>query len=96
MPRYIDAEKAVTRIREERKEWYRGDTFWGLSVAEIVIGEMPTEDVAPVVHARWEATEHDDFACSNCNTFFSGLDYYDDLLSDELKYCPHCGARMDG
>lgn len=65
----------------------------------------PESDVAPVVHGRWEYDQNatdwgiGGYVCSVCKnknnnlpcsrvksvSFFSGA-----------KYCPNCGARMDG
>ena len=50
-------------------------------------------DVAPVVHARWEYL-YCDSVCSACGH----INRADRLtrLRDDTKYCPNCGARMDG
>lgn len=67
------------------------------AVTDDEIAEMPTIDAAPVRHGRW-IMEQDykdgtaDFKCSNCeyddNFFTKTLEIY-------IKYCPHCGAKMD-
>ena len=52
------------------------------------IMEMPSADVAPVVHGEWMGAESDDeqfFLCSVCND----KEYW------ESNYCPECGAKMD-
>ena len=46
-------------------------------------------DYAPVVHGRWISNCVDSpafFVCDQCNTV-----WYNDT-----KFCPNCGARMDG
>lgn len=48
---------------------------------------LPDADVAPVVHGAWQVTDRFK-ACSVCGYAFARL------LPD--KYCPHCGAKMDG
>lgn len=48
---------------------------------------LPAADVAPVVHGAWQVTDRFK-ACSVCGYAFARL------LPD--KYCPHCGAKMDG
>lgn len=52
-----------------------------------IISEIPAADVAPVVHGAWQVTDRFK-ACSVCGYAFARL------LPD--KYCPHCGAKMDG
>ena len=50
-------------------------------------------DVAPVVHARWEAHEFgpiDAYKCSNCGLITINRNI------PLLRYCVQCGARMDG
>ena len=57
------------------------------------IVEVPTEDVAPVVHGKWIERWHEnkhvigDMACSVCGT---------QMLLTFPKFCPECGAKMDG
>ena len=44
-------------------------------------------DVAPVRHGKWEM--NDDYTCSLCG--------YRMVIGDgAYRYCPNCGARMDG
>lgn len=73
------------------------------------IDEQPAVDAAPVVHGRWERCGGDlhssgyAVSCSACNkTHF--VHYESSLgglfgckeLFKEPKYCPNCGAKMDG
>lgn len=57
---------------------------------------QPTIDAVEVVHGEWkfigDSEEPQDgvFMCSVCGGFL-----YDALI-DDCKYCPHCGAKMDG
>ena len=56
------------------------------------IKRLPTVDAVEVVHGRWEYRMVDpDYRyykheCSICG--FEGEDFY--------RYCPNCGAKMDG
>ena len=62
----------------------------------------PTADVAPVRHGEWigypeclayeEAYSDDHIICSVCTKCFSVLDN----CTETFKFCPNCGARMDG
>lgn len=58
-----------------------------------VIKSIPAADVASVVHGRWFCGEYDTPRCSEC---LSGalLDGSEDYVKS--KYCPNCGALMDG
>lgn len=51
-----------------------------------VIKNMPSADVQPVIHARWEIGTGFRWRCSKCG----GLTYI------PSKFCFNCGARMDG
>lgn len=75
------------------------DYYDALIDAEDVIDDLPSADVAPVRHGRWESFEdvfmETCYQCSEC-----GLSFY---LADggtpkenEYHYCPNCGAKMDG
>ena len=60
--------------------------------AKMAIAEIPTADVAPVVHGRWvthyrSGTPVSDGYVSTC------CDMWNNRKSD---YCPNCGAKMDG
>lgn len=57
------------------------------------VANFKPEDVAPVVHGRWETDEATgEIYCSNCfenAVFTSGHHYYCG------PYCPNCGAKME-
>ena len=56
-------------------------------IAERVIDNAPTADVAPVVHGRWEMFNGGyGWKCSAC----------ENISFNTHCYCPNCGARMDG
>lgn len=54
-------------------------------------------DIQPVQHGRWipedEYYEDSIYICSACGHEFIIAD--GDLESNELNYCPRCGAKMD-
>lgn len=53
-----------------------------------VVAEMPTADIQPVKRGKWEGVDYDTFfKCSECGHMTDWQRY---------KYCPYCGARMDG
>lgn len=57
------------------------------SIAD-VIREQPSADVQEVKHGHWKQrmSTLTSVKCSECGTYHE----YD------TRYCPHCGARMDG
>lgn len=60
------------------------DIGFGISMAIGRLISAPALDVEPVVHARWKMT--DSPYCSHCKR----------IAMLKYRYCPNCGARMDG
>ena len=56
-----------------------------------LIDEQPT--INPVKHGKWEKISDRNYKCSCCNAWWS-VDR--DSTIRDFKYCPDCGARMDG
>lgn len=84
MPRYIDAEKI-------KYSYLPLAVMPDVFVTKKEIDEMPSEDVAPVVHAHWIAKEilvktitAKNYICSVCGN-----------ENQHYPYCPCCGAKMD-
>ena len=65
---------------------------WEEEVDDIV-RLLPSVNAVPVVHGRWvfnpRIGEHE---CSNCK---GSISLSDDTASHP-RYCPQCGAKMDG
>lgn len=83
---YIEREAAVAALKSLPFQWDVED----LAVYE-AIEEVPTADVAPVVHGEWKFVKTDEndmtvVQCSNC-----GINRYGTPI-----YCSRCGAKMDG
>ena len=56
-------------------------------------------DAVPVVHGRWIQADLDEdyVTCSRCKANGSkDRMAWTPEFAEILKYCPHCGARMDG
>ena len=96
--RFIDANNLIEEIREERCYNCRNFKdmkcdYCGTADYIYMIEDMPTADVAPVVHGRWIEQEKYTFGvmydCSICG---------DRILDNghSWNYCPNCGAKMDG
>ena len=70
---------------------YQSDATWA-------IDRVPTADVAPVVHGHWTLERDPDdgnkpvcYHCSVCDS-----DGCHTSIRIAYKYCPNCGAKMDG
>ena len=91
MGRYIDAEKikitADTMIAD-------GECYVPLAAVKQAIARTPTADAQEVRHGRWISNELGGYKwayyCSECEW----IDGYP--FNDRHKYCPNCGAKMDG
>lgn len=93
MTEYIDRNAAVKAIMETK--WERGSD--GAMAMEIV-ASLPTADVAPVVHGRWDDSGRYTFPsgaaavrCTNCGCALTESEY----RLNNWNYCPVCGAKMD-
>ena len=83
MPRYIDADNIP----------YEYDNNFRVVAPKHQIDHMTTEDVQPVIHAKWIETGDEQLdniyfgnKCSECGFIYCGDFFY---------YCPECGAKMD-
>lgn len=102
---YISREAAVKYIKSEQCRTCSDIGLCGncaVLVAVKLLAKVPAADVAEVVHGQWEG-EGDGYAdgeivldvwhCSQCGYCIDdGTDNPDCLP----KYCPNCGAKMDG
>ena len=67
---------------------------WSCKVQAVAVDDIqniPAADVAPVRHGHWEQGDIYDIGdvCSICQ--------YDSLREPcKYKFCPNCGAKMDG
>lgn len=105
MPRYGDLDALMEVIREN--DYPLADRTNSIDRGMFTVGiqqavdELPTADVAPVVHGRWIDMQDDDttegmWRCSAC-----GDDrYFDFMVTNPIDcgcyYCSNCGAKMDG
>lgn len=93
MSEYIEKQKIEKFIEDGLNNSDKNKAF-GHDAIEIMteIHYMPSEDVAPVIHAKWvkRSFVSSDVFCSECRTLekFGDSNY-------KSRYCPHCGAKMD-
>lgn len=60
------------------------------------IEALPAADVAPVVHGRWEYTPQTFNTLGQIRCPFCAWWSLDQSIDGIYKYCPNCGAKMDG
>lgn len=88
MPSYIE----VGELLMELNDTDIFDTYNDYSMVFDTIDNFPTADVAPVRHGQWVKEKKDvliHWHCSACRECYF-------LEEPNAKYCPNCGARMDG
>lgn len=103
MSEYIEREaleKALTAAAANDKDKNR--RTWAKAIC--VLHDAPAADAVPVVHGEW-LNFYGDFKtaeCDRCENLYEVV--FDGESTEELfegfkqlyKYCPHCGAKMDG
>ena len=87
---YISREAALTALQDS-------DLFNTTERQLRAIRELPAADVAEVVHGQWYMLDD----CANAGLYCSACGrrvHREEFAYKKLrsKYCPHCGARMDG
>ena len=98
MAEYIDKDRAYQTLADEPFFFY----FDRDEIVFPVLAAMPAADVAPVVHGRWDHIwivkkigpiyPH----CSACGIVSAAYRSQWEGLQGPWKYCPNCGAIMDG
>lgn len=85
MSDYIKREDAIKAIGNFLS---REDDYF-VDMAKGTIKLIPSADVAPVRHGRWEVIDAEEprrYGCSECKRLSWHME----------NYCPNCGAKMDG
>lgn len=96
MAEYIEREALLSELAKGTiitDDGYGMGIMAGMDFAMKKVAEVPAADVAPVVHGRWEFDKVEmEVYCSVCgHNAPIGMSSY-----IRHKYCPNCGARMDG
>lgn len=91
MARLIDADALFRRVS---KELGSSVMYLPIDFQEMIV-DSPAVDAAPVVHGRWIASDKYKgyMVCSNCTDAYVAPAWLDE---GKWRYCPACGARMDG
>lgn len=83
----------ILHIKSDKKVEKRLIDYCLESVVDVFEDTGLTADVQPVKHGRWENTNTpNQLRCSNCEIIHLIAQY----PHGDIKYCPNCGARMDG
>ena len=92
MDEYIKRKEIRRAYEKLARSYMHGEPYIADWKLDEMIEELPTSDVAPVVHGRWETNSDrpDTLICAMCKCGF------DMWKHDPHNYCPHCGAKMDG
>lgn len=104
MDDYISRQAAVDALQKEINKGIPpfndvlGSIRCGVRLARNIVEDLPSADVQPVRHGKWikhilkNANVPWGHDCSNCGEWFViGND-----TAERYKYCPHCGAHMEG
>lgn len=89
-------DEAIKQYADQKARTRSNDHYLDALIdADDVIDDMPT--INPVKHGRWVRDDIDKWRCSECGVG-NNYAYKWSVSGDELqdKYCPNCGARMDG
>lgn len=72
------------------------DYGFGMKNIKELINAIPAADVAPVVHGRWEYTPQTFNTLGQIRCPFCAWWSLDQSIDGIYKYCPNCGAKMEG
>ena len=90
---YIRKQDAADWLKQYGQDVLHGKYKFSLMYIWKNLMDLPSADVAPVVHGKWmkEDRGHVEY-CAVCDQ--CGFDW---MWSDReyFKFCPNCGAKMD-
>ena len=99
--RLIDANAFYSYLEDLRQDYIAEDSQSSDFAAEVIetvqdvyLANAPTVDAAEVIHGQWVRDGEDVFHCSFCG-YADAFPHMDDGVQPH-KYCPECGAIMDG
>lgn len=85
MDEYISRNEAIRAVQL---------SYGNYEATRKAIFELPAADVAPVRRGRWALNKkYGDYECSECG---QGDVKAMDFTNLKMRYCPNCGARMEG
>lgn len=96
MAEYIEREALMKfPIRRDHYDRKNGNEHFISGIESVLefAENLPSADVAPVVHGRWIPNDGS-WICSECNEE-NCYAYDGKSICFTDNYCPNCGARMD-
>lgn len=94
MDECIERKTAIKAIYESDPNGIRRTLGFNVGQIEEALRAIPAADVAPVRHGRWALNKkYGDYECSECG---QGDVKAMDFTNLKMRYCPSCGAKMDG
>ena len=110
MAEYIEREALRKKFFTDTRFGFYGEFTDGSETAytsaevNAIIVNAPTADVVEVRHGKWLKTEEPmgwhDVDCIECSACHGSWVIADDVSFEDYvegwKYCPNCGAKMDG
>lgn len=96
MAEYINREAIMKfPIRKDHcdKEHANEHFINGIESVLEYVENLPSADVAPMVHGRWTHLGGDEWCCSVCGFVITTEGSWD---KPTKKYCEDCGAKMNG
>lgn len=97
MSRYIDAElfskNLMMQVYLADDEDFTKAFVKGMELVKKAEEETPTADVQEVKHGHWARLGWDERCCTCCGFVTTTEGSWDKPTE---KYCPECGAKMDG
>ena len=104
MAEYIEREATLNVLRNLGSRDYRREKGTIADAMKMIMHPhyTPSADVVEVRHGKWVAKPQEfyigdtEWMCSNCKEEFCPLEMSSDDFLETMKYCPNCGAKMDG
>lgn len=93
MAEYIDKHEAYTLLKDLEAAYIYPPVREAYGTAARRIDQIKPADVQPVRRGKWIGDEV--IQCSIC-TFTLNGNAFERIVRKYFKYCPNCGARMDG
>lgn len=88
MKKLIELGVAIDTAIDAADEWDCDFSFERDRKIRDAFMALPTVDAVPVVHGEWTDKDGGIATCSVCGDRWG--------VWNVMKYCPNCGARMDG